>query len=229
VIAASTVRELYGERLAAEGRPALAVPLLEVAEADLVAHPRDDFDLRLVRMRLGDALDRLGRTAEARAKLSWALGDYIAHEKPERQQTLAARERWGRFLLDQGDTAAATAQFDEIVRQARDRKLSHIALAHGDLARAALTHKDVDTALVESALALELWEHREGFYDVRMGPYLQRIRADALGKAGKLDEAQRLEDVAWAASEKFDAPESPTRRHRRFSHSNPVGGVQHAR
>jgi hypothetical protein len=52
-----------------------------------------------------------------------------------------------------------------------------------------------------------------------MGPYLQRIRADALAEEGKLDGAQRPEDVAWAASEKFDAPESPTRRHRRFNRS----------
>jgi hypothetical protein len=53
-----------------------------------------------------------------------------------------------------------------------------------------------------------------------MGPYLQRIRADALLEADKIGEAQRLEDVAWAASEKFDAPESQTRRHRQFSRSN---------
>lgn len=83
-----------------------------------------------------------------------------------------------------------------------------------------MARKNVDVALTESAAALDLWEHREGFYDVRMGPYLQRIRADALLQAGKVDEAQRLEDAAWAASEKFDAPESPTRRHRRFSRSN---------
>jgi serine/threonine-protein kinase len=129
---------------------------------------------------------------------------------------LAVRERWGRFLLDQGETAEAVAQFDEILRQAHERKLTHIALAHGDLARAALAQKNVDLALGESAIALDLWEHKQGFYDVRMGPYLQRIRADALLAAGKIDEAQRLEDEAWAASEKFDAPESPTRTHRQF-------------
>ena len=76
--------------------------------------------------------------------------------------------------------------------------------------------KNIDGALAESAIALDLWDHKQGFYDVRMGPYLQRIRADALFEAGKIDEAQRLEDAAWAASEKFDAPESPTRRHRRL-------------
>ncbi len=70
---------------------------------------------------------------------------------------------------------------------------------------------NVDAALRESAVALDLWDHRQGFYDVRMGPYLQRIRADVLAAAGMRDEAQRLEDAAWAASEKFDAPESPTR------------------
>jgi len=220
VIGATYVRELYGERLAAEGRPALAVPLLEVVERDFVVHPRDEFDLRLARFRLGDALDRLGRAAEARTMLSKSLDDYIAHAKPEQQPVLAVRERWGRFLLGQGDLVAAGQQFEEIVRQAHERRLSHIALAHGDLARVALARRNVDVALTESAVALDLWDHRQGFYDVRMGPYLQRIRADALLEAGKIDEAQRLEDAAWAASEKFDAPESPTRRHRRFSRSN---------
>ena len=47
-----------------------------------------------------------------------------------------------------------------------------------------------------------------------MGPYLQRIRADVLAASGRLDEAQRFEDDAFTASEKFDAPESPTRKHR---------------
>jgi len=217
---ASEAREYYGERLAAEGRPALGVPLLEIAERDHVDHSRDEFDLRRARLRLGDALDRAGRTEEARAMLSKSLDDYIAHAKPEQQPVLAVRERWGRFLLDQGDLVAAGQQFEEIVRQAHERKLSHVALAHGDLARVALARKNVDVALSESAAALDLWEHREGFYDVRMAPYLQRIRADALLEAGKIDEAQRLEDAAWVASEKFDAPESPTRLHRRLSRSN---------
>ncbi len=213
---ASEVREYYGVALAAEGRPALAVPLLEMAERDLTQHPRDDFDLRLVRWRLGDALDRAGRAAEARVMLKKSLDDYVAHMRPDQQPLLGIRERWGRFLLDQGDLAAAAAQFDEILRQAHERKLTHIALAHGDLARVALARKDLEVALTESAVALDLWEHRAGFYDVRMGPYLQRIRADVLFEAGKIDEAQRLEDAAWAASEKFDAPESLTRRHRRL-------------
>jgi len=214
LIAASTVREVYGERLAAEGRAELGIPLLEMAERDLIEHPRDDFDLRLVRWRLGDALDRVGRTADARVMLSKSLDDYVAHMRPDQQPLLGVRERWGRFLLDQGDLAAAAAQFDEILRQAHERKLTHIALAHGDLARVALARKNLEVALAESAVALDLWEHKSGFYDVRMGPYLQRIRADVLVEAGKTDEAQRLEDAAWAASEKFDAPESATRRHR---------------
>ena len=213
-VEASAVREMYGERLAAEGRPAQGIPLLESAERDYVDHPQDTFSLRRARWRLGDALAGAGRNAEARAMLSYALAENIAHEKPDDQPLLAVRERWGRFLLAQGELPAATEQFDEVVHQAHDRRLTHIALAHGDLARVALLRKNVDTALAESAVALDLWEHRQGFYDVRMGPYLQRIRADALLAVGRRDDAQRLEDEAWAASEKFDAPESPTRRHR---------------
>jgi serine/threonine-protein kinase len=211
---ASIVRELYGERLAAEGRPALAVPLLESAEREFVEHPRDEFDLRRVRLRLGDALDRLGRNTEARVKLSSALNDYVAHSSPGDQPLLMARERWGRFLLDQGEIDAAAGQFEEVVRQANQRRLSHIALAYGDLARVALLRNDHERALAESAIALDLWEHRQGFYDVRMGPYLQRIRADVLAASGQREIAQQLEDSAWVASQRFDSPESATRRHR---------------
>jgi serine/threonine-protein kinase len=218
VIGASQLREYYGERLAAEGRPAIAVALLEFAEHDYIEHPQDEFDLRRARLRLGDALDRIGRTAEARTMLKKSLDDYVAHSQPDQQPLLVIRERWGRFLLDQGDIVAAASQFDEIVRQAHDRKLTHIALAHGDLARVALAGRKVDVALQESAVALDLWEHRQGFYDVRMGPYLQRIRADVLAASGQSDEAQRLEDAAWASSEKFDAPESSTRQRRQLRH-----------
>jgi serine/threonine-protein kinase len=214
VTGASAVREVYGERLVAEGRAGKGIPLLELAERDDLDHPRDDFDLRVVRWRLGDALDRVGRTAEARTALAWALADGIAHVKPDRQPLLAIRERWGRFLLDHGDAAGGVVQFDEVVRQGRDRRWTHVALAHAGLARVALERHDAAAALRESATALDLWDHRQGFYDVRMGPYLQRIRADALAAVGRRDEGQRLEDAAWAASEKFDAPESPTRRHR---------------
>ena len=69
-------------------------------------------------------------------------------------------------------------------------------------------------------MALDLWDHRQGFYDVRMGPYLQRVRADVLEATGRHEEAQRLEDEAWTASQKFDAPESPTRRHRSFARAS---------
>jgi serine/threonine-protein kinase len=205
---------LFGERLAAEGRPASALPLLEAAEGEFVQHPRDDFDLRRVRLRLGDALDRLGRHADARAKLSSALNDYIAHSAPGDQPLLAARERWGRFLLDQGEIDAATGQFEEVLRQANQRRLSHIALAHGDMARVALLRQDHVRALAQSTIALDLWEHRQGFYDVRMEPYLQRIRADVLAASGQREIAQHLEDRAWTSSQRFDATESPTRRRR---------------
>ena len=211
---ASIVRELYGERLATEGRPALAVPLIESAEREFVEHPRDEFDVRRARLRLGDALDRLGRHTEARIKLSSALNDYVAHSSPGDQPLLMARERWGRFLLDRGEIDSAAGQFEEIIRQANQRQLSHIALAHGNLARVALLHRDHERALAESATALDLWQHKQGFYDVRMEPYLQRIRADALAASGQHDLAQQLEDSAWVASQKNDAPESPTRRHR---------------
>jgi eukaryotic-like serine/threonine-protein kinase len=57
---------------------------------------------------------------------------------------------------------------------------------------------------------LALWAKVEGFRDVRMGPYLQRIRADVLAASGDATTAQQLEDEAAAASAHYDHPSSPT-------------------
>lgn len=207
---ASYVRETYGGRLAAEGRPELGIPLLEAAEQDYLARPFSDFDLRKIRRTLGDAYDRAGRSADARRALKASVDDYAANEPAESPPLLTARERWGRFLLEQGDIAAAQAQFDAVLSQARGRKLSSIALAQGNLARIALARKNTAASLAFSADALKTWEQVSGSYDVRMGPYLQRIRADVLVASGNVAGAQKLEDEAAAASARYDHPQSAT-------------------
>ena len=204
-------RETYGGCLAAEGRPQLGLPLLEAAERTWLSSADKDFNLRRARLRLADAYARLGRNNEAREKFRASLEDYLAHTEHDSQPVFAIRERYGRFLLDQGEPDAAEPQIRAVLDLARDRRWTHIALAHADMARVALARKDQAAALSESARALELWEHKEGFYDIRMQPILQRVRADVLAASGRIDEAQQLEDQAWHASEKYDAPESPTR------------------
>ncbi len=212
---ASTVREDHGERLAAEGRPALALPLLQAAEAGFRQKAHYAFDLRRCQRHLGDALARLGRTAEARAVLQQALADYEAHDAPGSQPLLAMRERWARFLLEQAELPAARAQFQRLLDDAANPHWAHVLLARAGLARLALHQGDTTAALRHSALALAGWQALQGFRDVRMLAYLQRVRAAALGASGGADQAaqaRQLREAALASARRTDAPDGPTLR-----------------
>jgi serine/threonine-protein kinase len=206
---AAQVREWYAGCLAAEGRSALAVPLLESSQQHYIDAPQYEFELRRLRMTLGDAYDRAGRAREARTSLKQSFDERIAKDPRDNQGTLAVRERWGRFLLDQGDVAGAEAQFREVLDQAHNRKFAHEALALGGMARIALA-KGEETAAREAAQkAVDLFDHVEGFRDVRMGPYLWQVYAQALLVAGEPGEARKWAQRALDADLRYDAPDSP--------------------
>ena len=73
-----------------------------------------------------------------------------------------------------------------------------------------------ERAAVEAHIALcrECAAEVAGFRDMRMGPYLQRIRADVLAASGDFDRAQQIEDQAAALSVRYDDPSSPTTQRR---------------
>jgi len=212
----AVVRENYGERLAAEGRPAEALPYLEAALRTYQRQSNYNFKTRLLRRHLGDALDRLGRREQAGAMLKAALDEYLAIDPDTNQPVMAIRERYGRWLFDAGRLDEAAAQFDAVIAAAGERRLSHVALVQGDLARLALARGDLALARQASAQALSTWAEVTGFRDVRMQPWLQRIRADVLAASGEPAAAQSLEDAAAAASARYDAPTSETLGSRRF-------------
>lgn len=203
-------REDAGERLAAEGRPALAIPLLQQAEQGYMHSSNFEFALRRVRRHLGDALDKAGHHSEARRVLASALKDYETINPHSSQTVAAARERWARFLLDQGELAPAQVAFEKVLADAADPHWAHVALARAGLARVMLARKDTEKALHYSAQALGDWDQIKGFRDVRMQAYLWRARAATLDKAGASAEAKTLRDRALAQAKRTDAPESPT-------------------
>ena len=133
---AAVVRENYGGCLAAEGRPLAAIPLLETALRAYQVNSERFFDSVRARLLLGNAYDLVGRGEDARRTLKSVLEDRIRVGPPDFQALLAARERWGRFLLTHGDANGARDQFLAILAQAHGRRLSHIALAQGGLAPA---------------------------------------------------------------------------------------------
>jgi serine/threonine-protein kinase len=207
---ANVVREDAGERLAAEGRPADGLPLLLQAQAAYQRNAQYEFDQRRVRRHIGDALARLGRHDEALAMLQGALAAFEAADAPGRQTTAACRERLGRLLLDMGRTDAAQVQLQRVVDDAAAKTWSHVALAQAGLARAALARGALADAQALSQQALATWDGLTGFRDVRMQPYLWRVRAAVLAAAGDGAGAQALRDQAGAAARRTDAPGSPT-------------------
>ena len=210
----AVARETYGERLAAEGRAAAAIPLLEAAHAVYRERPVYEYDMRESRRKLGDAYDRVGRTEDARVALKASRDEYVAKEGATSKWTLRIRERWGRFLLDHAsagdaDVADAEAEFQAVRDHPGEQPSAEAALAHAGLARIALLRGDIDAADRESGLSLSLLEPVAGLYDVRVQPTLWLLRSGVLRQRGDKLGARVLAVKALEASRRYDDPSSP--------------------
>ena len=205
---AAVVRELHGSCLASEGRPLQAIPLLEGALKTYEVKRGFRFDSARARLALGNAYDLAGRESDARTMLKEVLEERIRTMPADSQALLAARERWGRFLLTHADPDSANEQFLEVVAQDHGRRLSHVALAYGGLASVALRRNDIGAATDLARRAVELFDHVQGFRDVRMGPYLWRIYAQILLAAGDAQNARRWAQRALDADRLYDDPSS---------------------
>jgi tetratricopeptide (TPR) repeat protein len=168
-------------------------------------------DINHIHGELGLAYYRSGRGEEARQALKSALDGYLSTSRPDDPIVLQHREMWGTFLLNHGDVSGAEEQFREILTQAHERNLAPVALAHGGLALIAIRKHDRDSALQSSARALEVFDHVTGFRDVRMGPYLWRVRAEALLESGDARGAVEWAQRAADAIGRFNDPASRDR------------------
>ena len=203
---AAYAREFYAECLVAEGRAQEAVPLLEASLHTYIARPSVEYELRRVRLTLGDAYDRAGRTDEARAMLESSLAERIAKDPPDGGTIRAARNRWGEFLLEHDDVVGAEAQFRLVLAAEHGRRLASFALAHGGLARVALQRGDTSGALAESLAAVDGFAQVTGRRDVRTGPTLWLSRSAALLRAGDAPGAREWAQRALDASRRYDDP-----------------------
>jgi serine/threonine-protein kinase len=206
----ATVREYYAQCLVAEGRAEMAVPILSASLKTYLARPRLDQEARRLRVILGDALDRMGRSEEARVTLSAAYTEYVAKE-PDTPAGLAVRARWAQFQLDHGDVQEAGRLFDSVI--AEQGSWGHISpapsLAWAGRARLAMLKGDVNTAHTSIDTALMLLDQVQGLYDVRIHAELLRNRSMILLAAGDRAGAARDATMAEAESETSDAPGSP--------------------
>ena len=153
---------------------------------------------------LGDAYDRAGLWAKARDTLKSSLDRRVLRSAEIGQ----ARERWGRFLLDRGDFDDAQAQFDAVLDEAGDRNVEPAVLAYGGLARVALHREDWDAALTASTHAVVGFENLVGARDVRTGPYLWLVHAEALRRVDDYATARIWATRALDASRRYDAPDA---------------------
>ena len=203
---AADALSLYGQRLAAQGDMARALPWLEAEERFQARRPDAPFALRLARLNLGDAYAGLERPVDARRLIGAAYADYVAHDTEQSRGRMAATERWARLLLDEGQAADARRLFSAVVSADAGRQLAPAVAAEAGLARVALAVGDKSAALQASAEAMERWARVQGPRDVRTGPYVERTRARALLLAGDRPGARELATSALAQSERYDAP-----------------------
>jgi serine/threonine-protein kinase len=199
-------REFYAACLAAEGRARDAIPLLEAAQRVYIEKPSVDYELRRNRLILGDAYDRVGRMQEARTMLKSSLDERIAKEAADARTLLDARERWGRFLIEQGDPVGAEREFREVLAQTHGRRLVTTALAEGGIARLAILRNDLPAALDASRRAIDAFDATVGRRDVRSGPMVWLIRSDALRRSGDARGAREWAQRALDASRRYDDP-----------------------
>ncbi len=205
-------RATYGEVLAAEGRPAEALPLLEKAETTWQERPGRESDLRRARMHLGDAYDRLGRADDARRMLSASLEESLKKDRKDSVMQLTTRERWARFLATHGQLDDAEREARSILAASAGKPLAPAVRAQDDLAMIALARRDAKAALAASEAARMAFEKVSGNYDVRLGPVLERTYASALEISGDLKGAAAARTRALEASRVYDDPSSPTTR-----------------
>jgi len=205
----NSARRAYGGWLAREGLAAQGIPFLEAALAATKIHKRDEFNLRRTEQQLGDAYDQAGRTAEARKLLKAARDEFLLYGNAGQPLTLAAEERWGRFLLDHGEAASAAAEFHAILDQARGTPCAGAAMASSGLARIALEAGDLAEADKRSAASLSMLANAVSNYDVRLQVTASLVRAETLQAMGRRNEAINLASLALANAKQWYAPGAP--------------------
>lgn len=200
------VRELYADRLAAEGRAREAIPLLEAAVETYREFSRAGNERYRGLLILGDAYERADQSSKARDAIRASLDGRLQADPQDAIAVGVSRERWGRFLLAHDDPAEAKQLFDEVLAQAGERNDETTVRAHGGLARIAQGRKDWDAALASSTHAVVGFENIVGSRDVRTGPYLWLIHAESLRQVDDHASARIWAQRALEASRRYDAP-----------------------
>jgi serine/threonine protein kinase len=204
---AAHVLRKYGYCLAIDGQGARAVQLLEQAQVLLTKSAPHAFDSGRLQLDLGTAYQAASRITEARAAFMAALTDWKA-QKASASKLATALERWGRFLLSQKDPNGAASAFGEVLRMSEGHATEAAVLSQAGLAAIAVSSSDARGALSASQSAMDELVHLEGYYDIRIEPYVWGIRARSLLLAGEPEAARALARKARDAASVYYAPDA---------------------
>jgi hypothetical protein len=199
----AALQRAWGGVLLAEGRPAEALPVLQAAWRLAQQRPGTDQDVRRAALLLARAHAALGQADEARTLFRRALDDFARHA-PGSMAEGSAREQWATFLAQQGDAAAAEAEYRAVIAAAGSRLFEAIPRAHLGLAKLAAARGDLDAAwrLAEQARADA--ERLTVGHDVRLHAEIWRTLARLALQRGDATGAAQWAGRALAASQAHD-------------------------
>jgi tetratricopeptide (TPR) repeat protein len=206
-VQAAEVLRKYGRCLAYDGQGARAIQLLEQARSLMTATVAKLTDDPLLLVDLSQAYEAGGRPEEARKAIQAAL-DSLERRRAPASQLAVAHEHWGQFLLRHGETEAAGPQFAEVLRLQPNKHTELAVLAQAGMAAIATLRGDMPAALQSSNLAVEQLRQLEGYYDIRLNPYVWGIHAKALFLSGDLQNARAFASRAHEANLAYYDPGS---------------------
>lgn len=201
------LQRAWGGVLLAEGRPADALPVLQAAWRVAQQRPGTDQDLRRAALLLARAHAALGQADEARPLFRRALDDFARHA-PGSMAEGSARVDWAGLLAQQGDAAAAAAEYRAVLDGAGARLYEAVPRARLGLAALAAARGDLDAAWSLAEQARADAERLTVGHDVRLHAEVWRTLAQLAQRRGDAAAAAMWAERALAASARYDGSDS---------------------
>jgi serine/threonine-protein kinase len=192
----------FGYCLAIDGQGDRAVNLLRKAEFLLKSSDPHPVDLPHFESDLGLAYAVAGKRAEAEKTLLHSIE--LRKALPDQAPQLAiAHEYLGRIFLSADNLEAATSEFTQAITLSDGRASEAATFAQAGLAAVAIAQNDAKAADKASSAAMSYAASLDGYYDVRVMPYLWQIRARALLLGGDMAGAQDLANNALRLTRRY--------------------------
>ena len=191
----------WGRCFSDEGRPLLAIPLLQATENYYEKSESFDSDLLRLRFALADAYDRAGLRDQAKQLFEKVVADYERRGRPNDKELQVVHERWAQFLIEEKSFSQAEMLLQSIIAQSPQGGSSVPARAYGDLASASIAQNQMDKALQYSGQALQSLKNDTDLYNIRLTTLLWRIHAQALLGEGDSGGARAFAQRALVADQ----------------------------